>query len=125
VVELRCHESSKLKLLPHLLRRRASRLKGRESRDVRLCATPEQLCDALGACTELNAVYRRLLDDSSAHRTVWDRDTFVNTKLDGFNEMARPARLELATLCLEATQYKTLSAASGVAYEEVRHLSRP
>ena len=24
-------------------------------------ATPEQLCDALGACTELNAVYRRLL----------------------------------------------------------------
>jgi transposase len=29
--------------------------------DVRLCATPEQLCDALGACTELNAVYRRLL----------------------------------------------------------------
>jgi transposase len=27
----------------------------------RLRATPEQLCDALGACTELNAVYRRLL----------------------------------------------------------------
>jgi hypothetical protein len=26
-----------------------------------LRATPEQLCDALGACTELNAVYRRLL----------------------------------------------------------------
>ena len=24
-------------------------------------ATSEQLCDALGACTELNAVYRRLL----------------------------------------------------------------
>jgi transposase len=24
-------------------------------------ATPEQLCDALGACTELNAVYRRML----------------------------------------------------------------
>jgi transposase len=23
--------------------------------------SPEQLCDALGACTELNAVYRRLL----------------------------------------------------------------
>jgi hypothetical protein len=39
--------------------------------------------------------------------------------------MARPARLELATLCLEVTQYKTLSAASGVAYEEARHLSRP
>jgi transposase len=29
--------------------------------DVRLRATPEQLCDALGACTELHAVYRRLL----------------------------------------------------------------
>ncbi len=29
--------------------------------DARLRATPEQLCDALGACTELNVVYRRLL----------------------------------------------------------------
>src|SRR6267378_4762313 len=29
--------------------------------DQRLRATPEQLRDALGACTELNAVYRRLL----------------------------------------------------------------
>jgi transposase len=29
--------------------------------DERLRATPEQLCDALGACTELNAVYRRLV----------------------------------------------------------------
>src|SRR6266481_1245804 len=29
--------------------------------DERLRATPAQLCDALGACTELNAVYRRLL----------------------------------------------------------------
>jgi transposase len=29
--------------------------------DERLRATPEQLCDALSACTELNAVYRRLL----------------------------------------------------------------
>ena len=27
--------------------------------------------------------------------------------------------------CLEAMQYKTLSAAAGVAYEEARHLSRP
>ena len=42
-----------------------------------------------------------------------------------FNEMARPGRLELPTLCLEAMQYKTLSAAAGVAYEEARHLSRP
>jgi transposase len=29
--------------------------------DQRLHATPAQLCDALGACTELNPVYRRLL----------------------------------------------------------------
>src|SRR5215467_3282498 len=29
--------------------------------DKQLRATPEQLCDALGACTELNTVYRRLL----------------------------------------------------------------
>jgi len=29
--------------------------------DRRLRATPEQLCDALGACTDLNPVYRRLL----------------------------------------------------------------
>jgi hypothetical protein len=38
--------------------------------------------------------------------------------------MARPGRLELPALYLEGTQYKTLSAASGVAYEEARHLSR-
>jgi|SRR5580704_3102655 len=29
--------------------------------DKQLRATAEQLCDALGACTELNPVYRRLL----------------------------------------------------------------
>jgi len=29
--------------------------------DCRLRATPEQLCDALGACRQLNGVYRRLL----------------------------------------------------------------
>lgn len=29
--------------------------------DRRLRATPDQLCDALGACTDLNPVYRRLL----------------------------------------------------------------
>ena len=29
--------------------------------DERLGARPQQLCDALGACTELNPVYRRLL----------------------------------------------------------------
>ena len=29
--------------------------------DRKLRATPEQLCDALGACTDLKPVYRRLL----------------------------------------------------------------
>ena len=29
--------------------------------DERLRATPQQLCDALGACRALNTVYRRLL----------------------------------------------------------------
>jgi len=29
--------------------------------DERLCATPAQLCDALGACTDLKPVYRRIL----------------------------------------------------------------
>jgi len=39
--------------------------------------------------------------------------------------MASPAGLEPAAFCLQATQYKALSAASGVAYEGARHLSRP
>jgi len=30
--------------------------------DRKLHATQEQLCDVLGACTELNPVYRRLLN---------------------------------------------------------------
>jgi hypothetical protein len=34
-----------------------------------------------------------------------------------FNKMARPAGLEPAAFCLEGTQYKTLSAASGVTYQ--------
>src|ERR1700694_2743852 len=29
--------------------------------DQRLRATPEQLCDTFGACTDLNPVYRRLV----------------------------------------------------------------
>jgi len=41
-----------------------------------------------------------------------------------FNEMARPAGLEPAAPWFEDTQYKTLSAASGVAYRGTRHLSR-
>ena len=42
-----------------------------------------------------------------------------------FKEMARPAGLEPAAFCLEGMQCKTLSAASGVAYGEARHLSHP
>ncbi len=45
--------------------------------DERLRATPEQLCDALGACTELNAVYRRPpatkgVDDVSGVGMHWE-----------------------------------------------------
>jgi hypothetical protein len=39
--------------------------------------------------------------------------------------LVRPAGFEPATSCLEGAQFKTLSAASGVAYEGTRHLSRP
>lgn len=42
-----------------------------------------------------------------------------------FNELVRPAGLEPAQFCLEGAQYKNLSAAPGVAYEEARHLCRP
>ena len=34
-----------------------------------------------------------------------------------FNEMARPERFELPTLCFEGSQGKNLNACSGVAYE--------
>ena len=36
----------------------------------RLRATPEQLCDALGACTELKPVYRRLLKMTLEHLQI-------------------------------------------------------
>jgi hypothetical protein len=39
-------------------------------------------------------------------------------------KVARPEGFEPPTLCLEGAQYKTLSAASGVACEGTRHLSR-
>src|SRR5438105_13518474 len=41
--------------------------------DERLRATTEQLCDALGACTELNAVYRRLLKMALEELRLLDR----------------------------------------------------
>ena len=40
--------------------------------DHRLRATTEQLCDALGACKELNAVYRRLLSMTLEELTLID-----------------------------------------------------
>ena len=40
-------------------------------------------------------------------------------------KVARPEGVEPPTLCLEEAQYKTLSAADGVAYKQTRHLSRP
>ena len=46
-------------------------------RDQRLRATPEQLCDALGACTMLKPVYRRLLkmtlEHSSSRSVNWTK----------------------------------------------------
>jgi transposase len=52
--------------------------------DVRLRATPEQLCDALGACTELNAVYRRMLKMALEELRLIDEQ--IGNKLD--QEMA-------------------------------------
>ena len=40
-------------------------------------------------------------------------------------EVVRPERLELPAFWFVDTQWKTLSAASGVAYSGTRHLSRP
>ena len=39
----------------------------------RLRATPEQLCDALGACTELKPVYRRLLKMALEHLQILEQ----------------------------------------------------
>jgi transposase len=43
--------------------------------DRKLRATPEQLCDALGACTELNPVYRRLLNMMLEELRLMDEQT--------------------------------------------------
>jgi hypothetical protein len=40
--------------------------------DQRLRATPEQLCDALGVCTALHPVYRRLLRMTLAELRIID-----------------------------------------------------
>src|SRR5438477_6219908 len=41
----------------------------------RLRATPEQLCDALGACTQLNPVYRRLLKMTLEQLQILEQQT--------------------------------------------------
>jgi transposase len=53
--------------------------------DQKLRATPEQLCDALGACTELKPVYRRLL------KMALEQLQFLEQKIEQLN-------LELASL---------------------------
>jgi len=62
---------------------------------------------------------RLLFFASGVGRTVVFAIPFVLMRL------ARPAGLEPAAPLLRDTQYKTLSAAAGVAYEGARHLSRP
>ena len=50
---------------------------------------PEQLCDALGACTELNAVYRRLLKMALEELRLIDEQIGELDKEDG--QSAQPA----------------------------------
>jgi transposase len=48
--------------------------------DQKLRATPEQLCDALGACTELKPVYRRLL------KMALEQLQFLEQQIDQLNQ---------------------------------------
>jgi transposase len=48
--------------------------------DKRLRATPAQLCDALGACTELNPVYRRLI------KLTLERLQFVEQQMEQLDQ---------------------------------------
>src|SRR5262252_8423180 len=48
--------------------------------DERLRATPEQLCDALGACTDLKPVYRRLL------KMVLEQLQFLEQQIDQLDQ---------------------------------------
>jgi hypothetical protein len=50
-------------------------------------------------------------------------DQLMQTICKSLKIMARPEGFEPPILCLEGAQYKILSAAFGVAYEEARHLS--
>jgi transposase len=52
--------------------------------DRKLCATPGQLCDALGACTDLQPVFRRLL------KMMLEQVQFLEQQIDQLDqEMAR------------------------------------
>ena len=51
-----------------------------------LRATPEQLCDALGACTELKPVYRRLL------KMVLEQSQFLEQQIDKLDQEMASAR---------------------------------
>jgi transposase len=63
----------------------------------RLRATPEQLCDALGACTELKPVYRRLLKMTLEHLQILEQQigqldqelaTLLHPHQDGVQRLA-------------------------------------
>jgi transposase len=58
--------------------------------DKQLRATPEQLCDALGACTELKPVYRRLL------KMALERLQFLEQQIGQLDQ-------EMASLLSQAT----------------------
>src|SRR5207302_44821 len=71
--------------------------------DKRLRATPEQLCDALGACTELNPVYRRLvkmaleelrLIDEQIGRLDQEMASLLSTHQDAVQRLAEVPALE-------------------------------
>lgn len=78
--------------------------------DQRLRATPDQLCDALGACTDLNPVYRRLL------QMTLEELRLIDTHLEQLDhEMAR-----LLTAHQEAVQ--RLAAVPGLGADSAQQI---
>jgi hypothetical protein len=63
--------------------------------DWKLRATPEQLCDALGACTDLNPVYRRLLKMALEQLQFLEQQIGQLDQRGGRKFCARPARSSL------------------------------
>jgi hypothetical protein len=63
----------------------------------------------------------RTLSISSGTNQWVSREVIENKT---YKEVARPEGFEPPTLCLEGAQYKTLSTASGIAYEGTPHSSR-